>query len=241
MNFFEEEATSRRAALRKKARACRDGMPEAARLAASRVICANFLNLPETERAGSFFVYAAFRSEVATAELMAALLGMGKVVCAPLVMLETKDMLPIQMDAPFCHPEERSDEGSPTGCCGIQLEIDFPASLESRCAQDDGNKPPVLAPGFQGIPEPVFHPDRVFAPEALDVVVLPGLLFDRNGNRLGYGGGYYDRFLATQAPQALRVGLAFARQLADAPIPAEPHDMRLDMLVTEAEILRFPG
>ena len=64
------------------------------------------------------------------------------------------------------------------------------------------------------------------------------MLFDRRGNRLGYGGGFYDRFLANRAPRALRVGLAFACQISDAPLPAEAHDMPLDLLVTEGGILR---
>lgn len=92
--------------------------------------------------------------------------------------------------------------------------------------------------GYQGIPEPVWRADAVFPAQELDMVILPGLLFDRNGNRLGYGGGYYDRFLAGKAPQALRLGLAFSCQLVFS-IPAQNHDMRLDLLVTEKEVLRW--
>lgn len=96
-----------------------------------------------------------------------------------------------------------------------------------------------LRPGYCGIPEPIWRSDRICAPEKLDIVVQPGLLFDRDGNRLGYGGGYYDRFLGLKAPQALRIGLAFSCQLTTA-IPVRKHDMRLDILVTEKEILRWP-
>ncbi|NLZ16309.1 MAG: 5-formyltetrahydrofolate cyclo-ligase [Desulfobulbaceae bacterium] len=96
-----------------------------------------------------------------------------------------------------------------------------------------------LRPGYCGIPEPVWRADRICAPEKLDIVVQPGLLFDRAGNRLGYGGGYYDRFLALKAPQALRIGLAFSCQVTTG-IPAQKHDMRLDILITEKEILRWP-
>ena len=79
--------------------------------------------------------------------------------------------------------------------------------------------------------------------DRLDMVLLPGLLFDRAGNRLGYGGGFYDRFLANRAPQALRVGLAFSCQLANAAVrlPVEAHDMKLHILITEQETLRFPS
>lgn len=96
-----------------------------------------------------------------------------------------------------------------------------------------------LQPGYQGIPEPRWREAALFPALSLDIVILPGLLFDRRGNRLGYGGGYYDRFLSGNAPQALRLGLAFSCQLVDL-IPAEPHDMRLDILITEQETIRWP-
>ena len=102
--------------------------------------------------------------------------------------------------------------------------------------------PAELRPGAFGIPEPLYREERVFPADRLDMVILPGLLFDRAGNRLGYGGGFYDRFLANRASQALRVGLAFACQLADAPVrlPVAAHDMPLDILITEQETWRFP-
>ncbi len=94
-----------------------------------------------------------------------------------------------------------------------------------------------LQPGYRGILEPELQADKVFPSDKLDIVLVPGLLFDRNGNRLGYGGGYYDRFLALQAPQALRIGLAFSCQIA-AGIPAMAHDVPLHMVVTEREVWR---
>lgn len=69
-------------------------------------------------------------------------------------------------------------------------------------------------------------------PASIDVVIIPGSVFDRQGGRLGYGGGYYDRFLAQAAPQALRVALAYELQLVDA-IKLQPHDQLMDWLVTE--------
>lgn len=97
-----------------------------------------------------------------------------------------------------------------------------------------------LGPGYLGIPEPL--PQLVESGEVggdrLEVVVIPGAVFDRNGNRLGYGGGYYDRFLTQDAPQALRVGLAYSRQLVQT-LPALSHDVPLDLLVTEIEVLSW--
>lgn len=72
------------------------------------------------------------------------------------------------------------------------------------------------------------------APGAVDVAVVPALGLGRDGSRLGYGGGYYDRFLS-QALQAQRVGVVWAAALVDA-LPAEPHDVRMDIVVTDAEV-----
>lgn len=96
-----------------------------------------------------------------------------------------------------------------------------------------------LVPGYCGIPEPDPHKCRPLAPADLDLVLVPGSVFDLRGGRLGYGGGYYDRFLATEAPQALRVGLAFELQLSPQPLPLQAHDQLLDFLVTETGARQF--
>jgi 5-formyltetrahydrofolate cyclo-ligase len=74
-----------------------------------------------------------------------------------------------------------------------------------------------------------------------DVVVSPMIAFDRSGTRLGHGRGFYDRAIAVLHARGVRpvlVGVAFAAQeVAD--IPAEPHDMRMDIIVTERETLAF--
>ncbi len=94
-----------------------------------------------------------------------------------------------------------------------------------------------VVPGYCGIPEPV---DRLVeeeqcAPESIDVVIVPGSVFDRHGGRMGYGGGFYDRFFSNGAAAALRIGVAFELQLVDR-VPMEPHDQFMDLLVTEKEI-----
>jgi 5-formyltetrahydrofolate cyclo-ligase len=89
-----------------------------------------------------------------------------------------------------------------------------------------------LHPGYYGIPEPDPEKTVLVAGKEIDAVVLPGSVFDLEGGRLGYGGGYYDRFLVNDAPQACRIGLAFELQVVEA-VPLEPHDQRLDYLITE--------
>jgi len=97
-----------------------------------------------------------------------------------------------------------------------------------------------LKPGYCGIPEPAppLLASQSFDAAHLDVAIIPGSVFDRNGGRLGYGGGYYDRFLVDAAPQALRIALAFNLQLTDH-LTLQPHDQPMDILITESDILRF--
>ncbi len=72
----------------------------------------------------------------------------------------------------------------------------------------------------------------------IDLVVTPGLGFDRQGNRLGRGGAYYDRFFAHDELRACRCGFAFAEQVIDA-LPVTEHDQPVDLLVTDKEIMHF--
>ncbi len=72
--------------------------------------------------------------------------------------------------------------------------------------------------------------------EEIDLVVTPGLGFDKKGNRLGRGGSYYDRFFANTELKASRCGFAFAEQLIEK-IPVAEHDEPVDIVVTEKEII----
>jgi 5-formyltetrahydrofolate cyclo-ligase len=73
-------------------------------------------------------------------------------------------------------------------------------------------------------------------PNSVDLVVSPGLAFDRSGRRLGYGGGHYDRYLARVGHHAARVGVCFAAQLVDE-VPEEPGDQRVELIITEDEVI----
>jgi 5-formyltetrahydrofolate cyclo-ligase len=79
------------------------------------------------------------------------------------------------------------------------------------------------------------HPEPGGGPVAPDVIVAPLLGFDRAMNRLGQGGGYYDRAFA-RYPDALRVGLAWSVQEHDS-LPADPWDLPLDIVMTEIEVI----
>lgn len=94
-----------------------------------------------------------------------------------------------------------------------------------------------VAPGYRTIPEPLpgLLASAVVAPMAIEAVIVPGSVFDPHGGRLGYGGGYYDRFLGQECPEAVRIALAFELQVV-AKVPAEPHDQDMDLVVTEKNI-----
>ena len=91
-----------------------------------------------------------------------------------------------------------------------------------------------LVVGRWGLREP---PDTapLVEPAAIDLVVVPAFGAGREGGRIGHGGGFYDAFLPTT--RAARVGVVYAACLVDA-VPREPHDVRLDVVVTEADVVR---
>ncbi len=71
---------------------------------------------------------------------------------------------------------------------------------------------------------------------AIDLIIVPMMAFDRQGNRIGYGQGYYDRFLA-RYPNAHLLGLCFELGFVRAGIPAEDHDIRMHRIITEERIV----
>ncbi|MFN2383074.1 MAG: 5-formyltetrahydrofolate cyclo-ligase, partial [Gemmatimonadota bacterium] len=86
----------------------------------------------------------------------------------------------------------------------------------------------------RGLWEPVPDPARAIGAEAIDLVIVPGLAFDRQGHRLGFGAGLYDRFLAGR--QLPTVALAFSLQVLDA-VPHTHHDVPMDWIVTETVLI----
>ncbi|MGC5328711.1 5-formyltetrahydrofolate cyclo-ligase [Brevibacillus sp. SYSU BS000544] len=91
-------------------------------------------------------------------------------------------------------------------------------------------------------PYGIMEPDPAISVQAdrnqLDAIIIPGVAFDRHGGRLGYGGGYYDRFLASLDHKPLVIGFCFSLQLI-ADVPKEPHDFMVDYVVTENESIPF--
>jgi len=75
-------------------------------------------------------------------------------------------------------------------------------------------------------------------PLALDVVITPAVAFDRHGRRIGYGGGFYDRFFRRTRPDAVRIGVAAPLQVLDEDLPAGNFDLRVHLIVTPEETIR---
>lgn len=93
-----------------------------------------------------------------------------------------------------------------------------------------------LKPSYFGLLEPEKDCLRPVEPEDIEIVLVPGLAFDRKGNRLGYGMGYYDRFLKKLNPGAIKIGLAFSFQILQE-VPVGPLDHSLDLIITDEEII----
>ena len=86
-----------------------------------------------------------------------------------------------------------------------------------------------------GMREPNRKTCETFPPDQIDLIIVPGVAFDPKGHRLGYGGGYYDRFLR-RCPQAVWIGLAYEAQLVKDTL-SQAWDMPLHCIVTENDSL----
>ena len=110
--------------------------------------------------------------------------------------------------------------------------------------------------GYMGILEPGVREDREVILSDIDLVIIPGAGFDLKGNRLGYGGGYYDKLLSgtrdqepgtskkepapspqTPNPKPFLIALAFEEQISEE-IPSEPHDIKVDIIITDKRLVR---
>ncbi len=91
-----------------------------------------------------------------------------------------------------------------------------------------------LKPGHMGIPEPSII-CRVADIHDIDLIIAPGVVFDRRGGRIGYGRGYYDKLLRGFKNRILIIGIAYDEQVIDV-VPMEEHDIYMDIIVTDREV-----
>lgn len=106
--------------------------------------------------------------------------------------------------------------------------------LHFYAAREEGTPPFLVGP--MGIEEPDIHLSERVSIQDCQWAIIPGLVYDRNGFRLGYGRGYYDRALAEF--NGVKIGIGFGLQLSNEDLPVEKHDLPMDFVVTEGFILQ---
>jgi 5-formyltetrahydrofolate cyclo-ligase len=119
-----------------------------------------------------------------------------------------------------CVPNTDSDHKAMQACRIFDLEND-------------------LQLGNYDIMEPKPECLRPVPPNELDVVLMPGVAFDFTGARLGYGGGYYDRFLEKCSPRCMLIAIAFELQMVEH-VPCADHDHHVHKIVTEKRVIDCP-
>ncbi len=87
-----------------------------------------------------------------------------------------------------------------------------------------------LSQGDYGMPEPTWDAAKIMDRDNINAVIVPGVAFDKANNRLGRGGGYYDRFLSGLPSATVKIGIAFDFQIVDS-LPTERHDVPLDIVI----------
>ena len=94
-----------------------------------------------------------------------------------------------------------------------------------------------LRPGHWGIPEPRSEAVRVIDPDQLDLILIPGVAFDKAGRRLGHGAGYYDKLLAGCKGRPFTIALGYELQVIDN-VPVMDYDVKIDGIITEERVIR---
>lgn len=204
-----------RQALRQLAKKARRETPN--RTERSCAIWQRLLSLPAYQKSNRILYYIQTRDEVDT------LAGIAEAMNRP-----AKSRPAITQDAPYdSSTSSRPKVVHVPYCVGPDLHI---FRLESMAD---------LVPGAFGILEPTEelrnNANRNGSISDIDAVIVPGVAFDQQGGRLGYGKGFYDRLLQNARPTTPLIGLAFDSQIVPS-IPMEPHDIPMDFVVTESQI-----
>lgn len=91
--------------------------------------------------------------------------------------------------------------------------------------------------GFYNILTPKDKYIRIVPPQLVDLVLVPGVAFDKRGYRVGYGGGYYDRFFSNINENVIKIGLCYEMQIIPE-VPKDPYDIPIDFILTEKEFIQ---
>ncbi len=122
-------------------------------------------------------------------------------------------------------------------CFSLGKKVVVPKMVrESRLEHYYIEQGETLLPNEWGVPEPKSSLDKKAGLSDIELILIPMVAADKKKNRLGYGKGFYDRFLSKT--DAIKTGLLFDVQLYKGILPVEEHDVKLDVLITESGILR---
>lgn len=185
----------------------RNALREDIRMEKSKKIKDKLIGLPEFEASHKILLYASFRSEVDTADLIRYCITNGKTTVLPKVDKQNNELK--------------------------LYEIKDTSELSS---------------GYLGIPEPDVSEDRLCLVEDMDFIIVPGVAFDEDCSRLGYGKGFYDKLLIKlQTPNPVRLkgrsklrthifALAYEEQIVER-IAVDTHDIKMDKIITDERII----
>lgn len=117
---------------------------------------------------------------------------------------------------------------------GVPITVDKPRELLVSELKDFHRE---LEIGYYNILAPKKEFERIVSPDLVDLVLVPGLAFDKYGYRVGYGGGYYDRFFANTKKKMIKIGLCFDFQILPQ-VPMDFYDIPIDYIITESRIIK---
>ena len=117
----------------------------------------------------------------------------------------------------------------------IALPVTYKAERRLRFFKIENYSELIATPKNFYIPEPIPSEKNIIVESDFDLVIVPGIAFNLNGYRLGWGFGFYDDFLSRVSRQTKRIGLGYELQIAD--FPVENHDIPVDKIITEKRII----
>ncbi len=189
----------------------RAALSSAARNQANAAIQSHLLQSKAWQQASTIFTFMSMQTEVDTHALIQQAWAQGKQVAVPVTQAGGQMVfVGITPQTPLFTTKYGTQE---------------PALPQTSAISQEPALPQEPAPTTQ----PTTH---ILTPAATDLFLVPGLVFDAQGNRYGYGGGFYDRYLAKH-PHATPIALAFALQLSSTPLEPQPHDIPMQAIVTE--------
>lgn len=200
------------------------------RLAVAASIFRNLERLPEFADAQTLAVYLDFGFEAPIRPFLPRLFERpGRVVAAPRCV--GRELEFYRLDAPrFFDVSENNASPTDENASDFLDRDAFSPKRAFRLAN--------LTSGAFGIWEPLPAPSRLVAPDAFDLVLVPGLAFDLDGGRLGRGAGFYDRFLAALPTQTRLIGVALDEQIVKK-TPRDAFDLPVDALATPSRLAVF--